>query len=76
MMTRRARLTTVLGLTLASLTTLQPVHALANSVQSYANIFFEPADVLQTNWFAQSHWSRRMAQWWATQLLESAPWCG
>ncbi|RXK35016.1 hypothetical protein M231_07719 [Tremella mesenterica] len=48
--------------------------AVENQVSSYANVFFSPSHVINNTWFQNSHWSRRKAEWWATQLIAGGPW--
>jgi hypothetical protein len=60
----------VLTLLLSHLTT--PVSSFG--VTSYANLFVDPAQVLNNTWFDDNKWSRTMAKDWSTDIHSYGPW--
>lgn len=42
---------------------------------SYANIWFEPEQVINNDWFGQQEWALWTAEQWTAHLNAGAPWC-
>ena len=56
--------------------TAQQAEASFFGFTSYANIFFEPAHVVNNSWFAESYWAQDMSVAWADTMMRTGPWCG
>ncbi|ORY34037.1 alginate lyase-domain-containing protein [Naematelia encephala] len=46
----------------------------AVGITSYANMFFEPSDVINSTWFENSQWAQEMAISWTRKLALNGPW--
>jgi hypothetical protein len=62
-------------MTLAALSLAASVSAdLAIGYTSYANLWFEPDQVIGNDWFKEQVWALDTAEKWSAQLYKKAPW--